>query len=231
MNRTTAWLKDFLLQAVSVIVIMTLILFGSFYFVQIKALFAADTTELSQRITDGSLDVAVVDASGDIVTSPVVNFSTLSFTFSPATTTATLGTVAEKMRVSNPTGTAAWSLTLAATSGATATWSDGGTNNFDYNDANFSEDGADTDSVGGRLAVDPAAGSITGVNGCATTNVSLGSASAFNEGVTNSITLITANATASKYCRWDLTGVAHSQSIPAAQAGATYTLDMTLTAS
>jgi hypothetical protein len=191
---------------------------------------AANTTELSQVINDGTLAVDIVDGSGDTISSPAVSFAAQSFSFSSATSTATLGSASEKIRLSNPTGTATWSVTLAATSGAGTTWSDG-SDLMDFNDPAFSDDGGDTDNVGGRLAVDPSGGTVAGVSGCSTSNVSAGSASAFDEGVTDSVTLFSASASASTYCRWELTGVSMSQSIPSNQAGGTYTLDMTLTAS
>ena len=222
-------LNKLILPCVNVLLIGTLILLGSFSFGSISLL-AADTTQLSQVISDGTLDIAIVDSSGVTVSSPAVSFTAASFAFTPATTTATLGASAERLRVSNPTGTATWSLALAATSGSTASWSDG-SDNMDFNDPSYSEDGPDADSLGGRLAVDPSGGTIAGVSGCSVSNVSLGSASAFDEGVTDSITLFSASASASTYCRWDLTGVSMSQSIPTSQAGGTYTLDMTLTAS
>jgi len=192
---------------------------------------AANTTDFSQTINAGSLSVDIVDADGTTVGSPSVSFSSMTFSFDKASTTGTFGAAAQKVRLSNPTGTATWSVTVAATSGATATWSDGGSNTFDFNDPAFADDGGDTDTKGGRLAVDPSGGTIAGVNGCSTTNVSAGSSSAFSEGATNSITLFSASSGAATYCRWDLTGVSLTQSIPAQQAGATYTLNMTLTAS
>jgi hypothetical protein len=223
-------LNKFILPSVNILLLGTLVLLASFSFTSISSLIAADTTELSQVISDGTLDIAIVDANGDTVSSPSVSFSGATVAFTPATTTATLGAASEKLRVSNPTGTATWSLAMAATSGATASWSDG-SDTMDFNDPAFAEDGADTDSLGGRLAVDPSGGTIAGVSGCSTSNVSLGSSSAFDEGVTDSITLFSASASASTYCRWDLTGVSMTQSIPSSQAGGTYTLDMTLTAS
>jgi len=194
-------------------------------------LHAANVTQLSQVIDDGVLTVDIVDANGNPVVSPSISFSSSSFSFSNATSTASLGTESEKIRLSNPTNTATWSVTLAATDGSTASWSDGGTENFDFNDELYSEDGNDTDLLGGRLAIDPSSGSLVGINGCLTADISLGSSIAFIEGVTDSATLFSASASASTYCRWDLTSVSLVQSIPPSQEQGTYTLDMTLTAS
>ena len=218
-----------LMRLAGVALITALVL--PWFMIYVRFVSAANTTDFSQTINAGSLNVDIVDANGTTVGSPSVSLSSMTFSFDKATTTGTFGTASQKVRLSNPTGTATRSVTVAATSGATTVWTDGGSNTFDFNDPAFADDGGDTDTKGGRLAVDPSGGTIAGVNGCATTNVSAGSSSAFNEGVTNSITLFSASLGASTYCRWDLTGVSLSQSIPAQQAGATYTLNMTLTAS
>ncbi|MFH0873887.1 MAG: hypothetical protein V1846_03585 [Candidatus Komeilibacteria bacterium] len=215
-------------QRLYLFIIGLLFLSGGSFFIAHQAQGVATT--LSQTINAGTLAVAIVDADGATVGSPSVTFGAMTYSFSAATTTGTLGASAQRIRVSNPTATAAWTVALAATSGATATWSDGGSNTMDFNDPGYSQDGDDDDTKGGRLAVDPSGGSLSGVSGCSTDNVSLGSSSAFNEGPTNSITIFS-STTAATYCRWDLTGVALTQSVPASQPPATYTLGLTLTAS
>lgn len=194
---------------------------------------AANTPTFSQTINNGTLGVDVVDGSGNTVASPSVSFGALTFSFTNQSSTGTLGTASAKIRMSNPTGTATWSATIAATSGATATWSNG-SSTFDFNDPTASAtDGADADSVGGQLTVNASGATLAGAFGsCATTGLTLGSSTAFSEGVTNSVTLTTAGGTAATYCRWDLTNVALTQTIPAGQiAGAAYTIGMTLTIS
>lgn len=191
---------------------------------------ASDTTQMSQTIS-GSLDIGIVDGSGNAVASPDVAFPSKSFSMTYQTSTATLGTVSEKMRVTNPSGaTDTWTLSIAATGGATANWSSG-TNHYDFNDSTASAgDGADADSYGGQMTIDPSAGTIVGVSGTATANVSKGSSFGFTEGTKNSIDLMTASAGATKPGQWDLTGVTVSQTIPGAQAAGSYMIDMTLTA-
>lgn len=190
---------------------------------------AADDTQFSQDIT-GVLDVAIVDAGGSTVASPSVAFPSTAFSGTFQTSVATLGVSAERMRVTNPTGTDTWTLAIAATSGATASWSSG-SDNYDFNDSTASAgDGADTDLYGGELTVDPSAGTIAGVSGTATTNVSLGASDAFDEGTTDSIDLMSASAGADAPGVWDLTGVGLSQTIPAMQATGSYTINMTVTA-
>lgn len=191
---------------------------------------AADTTDLSQSIS-GVLDVKIVDGSGDEVASPDVAFAGKNFSAIYQTSAAVLGTSSERMRITNPRGAVAtWALSLAATSGATAAWSNG-ENTYDYNDATaLAVDGADSDSIGGQLSIDPSAGSLAGVGTTATSNVSLGSASAFAEGSVNSIDILSASAGAQKPGVWDLTNVGLSQTIPAMQATGSYVFNMTLTA-
>jgi hypothetical protein len=190
----------------------------------------ADTTQMSQSIT-GALDVQIVDADGNPVASPEVAFPSKAFSMAFQSSEATLGTSSEKMRVTNPSGTTdTWTLSIAATSGATASWSNG-TSNYDFNDSGAdATDGEDADSVGGQMTVDPSAATIAGIGETSITNVSKGSQDSFVEGSVDSIDLMSAATGASKPGQWDLTGVGISQTIPGAQATGAYTMDMTLTA-
>lgn len=191
---------------------------------------AAGTTHLSQSIT-GALDVQIVDGSGNAVASPAVAFPAKAFAMASQTSATTLGTASEKMRITNPSGaTDTWTLSIAATSGATALWTNG-TKQYDFNDANASAgDGADTDSAGGQMTIDPSGATIAGVGGTAITNISKGTVDSFVEGSTDSIDLMSASAGAVKPGQWDLTGISLSQSIPGAQASGSYTLDLAVTA-
>jgi hypothetical protein len=78
--------------------------------------------------------------------------------------------------------------------------------------------------------VDPSGATITPQGGCVSTGISLGSSTAFNQGVTDSVTLATASGSTQTSCYWDFTGVSMSQDIPARQSAGTYTISMTLTA-
>jgi hypothetical protein len=145
------------------------------------------------------------------------------------TVSGTLGTSSQKIRVTNSTMNPQWSVSLAATSGATTLWS-AGTPKYDFNDPTASAlDGADSDSFGGQLTINPATGTLTPQSGCTNTGVSKGSSSAFSEGVTNSITLVSSSGSAETNCYWDFTGITLSQDIPSEQTVANYFLDMTLT--
>ncbi len=194
----------------------------------------AATVGLSQTITDGTLNIRITsDACVTNVGSPSVGFSGASFSFATQASTGILGPSAQRLCIENPTNTPTWSVTLGATDGTTAVWSNG-SHAFDFNDATASAaDGGDTDSVGGQLSW-TAGGTVAGLNSCATTGVTVGSAAEFEEGVTDAITLLSASGSAAPYCQYTYTTAAPnlSQSIPASQAGgAPYTLNMTITIS
>lgn len=204
---------------------MTLGIFIVIFFALVTAqLVIADTTvtTFNQTISAGTLAIDIVDAAGDIVPSPSVTFGGVTFSFDAQTATGTLGTSSQKIRLSNPTSTAAWNISIAATGGAGTPWTTGSyTYPFD------STGGADT----GRLTVDASVGTSTPIGaGCDNTNVSLGSSAYFLNGTTDSIDLLTATTGADVGCRWDLTGVSLSQRIPAGKNAGDYTLGMTLTA-
>lgn len=173
----------------------------------------------------------IVDASNVSVASPSVSFASRSFSFACQTATATLGVTAQQLRVVNTTSTATWTLGIAATSGANATWSDGGTRTYDFNDPTSvgCNDGGDADSVAGQLTVNPTAATITPDASCSNTGVSLGASTAFNQGVTDSISLVTGSASAEINCMWNITGVGLSQTIPAEQPETVYSIGLTLT--
>lgn len=195
----------------------------------------AATIGLSQLISDNALNVSVTsDACTTTVPSPAVAFSTANFSFTPQSSSGILGASSQRICIQNPTATAAWSVTLAATDGPTALWSNG-TDSFDFNDlVPLGIDGLDADSVGGQLSW-TGGGSLAGLSGCSTLGLLLGLPAAFVEGVIDDITLVTAAPiVSSPYCSFTYTASAAnlSQAIPGSQAaGAPYTLNMTLTIS
>ena len=197
--------------------LFALIIFSSLVFIQIAW---SATTDFTQAITEGTLSVDIVDASGETVVSPGVAFEEKAFSFEAQNATGTLGTSAERIRLSNPTATAVWTVTMAATGGTGATWT-AGSFTYPYNAAAADD---------GRLTVNPSVGTIAGVAGCATTNVTKGDSAYFvGEGTVN-VTLMSAASGAAVGCRWDLTGVALTQRIPASQAPGNYSIGMTITA-
>lgn len=200
---------------------------------------ASSTTQLTHTINAGTLATDIRDSNRDPVANPSVAFSTVTSSFDCLTggnaSTGTLGTNDERLYVDNPDAADnGWTLTVAATSGATATWDDGGSNTHDFNDPTGTpagcDDGADGDSVGGQLTVDASGATLTtDCQSCNTTGITLGSSTAFNQGTTDSVTLLNAGGTSSDYGRWYLTGASLSQTIPASTPAGSYTLDLTLT--
>jgi hypothetical protein len=190
-----------------------------------KAL-ASNQSQLNQSISDGTRSIDIVDAGGTTVASPSVSFNSASFSFDTQDTTAVLGVASQRVRIFNPTSTATWTASIAG-SAPTASWT-AGSNHYDFNDGSSYTDGADADSYGGQLLINPAGATLAGVSGCATTNVSLGGSSAFSEGSTDSITIASGASGAPTYCRWDITNIGLTQRIPASQASGSYSLNLVL---
>lgn len=168
----------------------------------------------------------IVDNTGASVASPSVSMTTTTKKFTCQTITGTLGVSTQKIRVTsnNPADANGWTLAMAATGGTSSTWT-AGANTYKYNDATGSPAGC----TNGQLTVDPTSETITPEGGCATTGVSaLGSATAYATG-TSSITIASANNTASYYCYWDITGLTLSQKIPKLQTSGSYSIGFTLT--
>ena len=178
----------------------------------------------------GSLSADIVDGSGSSVASPSTALSAVSRSFACQTVAGTLGVSTQKVRVSNTTANPAWTLSVAATGGASANWSTG-TSQYDFNDPSSlgCSDGSDADSLAGDLTINPAAGTITPQSGCTATGVSLGSSAAFSQGTLDSITIASAGSSAGTGCYWDLTGIVLSQTVPSMQQSGSYVINLTLT--
>jgi hypothetical protein len=192
-------------------------------------------TEDSSKITilgaSGSQSVDIVDASGNSVSSPSVDFTTKNFDWGTQTSTGTFGTSSQKVRATNGTTDDTWSVNLAG-SATTTTWT-ANSYHYDFNDDNGSgyTDGADADSYGGQMTVDPSGGTVAGVpdnTSCPITNISKGLSDSFVEGTTNSIDIFYGASSSTVPCKWDFTGASITQKIPAAQPGGSYSISMTL---
>jgi hypothetical protein len=200
------------------------------------ATFAANST-LNQTINPGVLATGILDDSRNPVGTPAVAMSAKNFSFECQngvdSSTGTLGTNTERLYVSNADAADnGFTLALAATDGATATWSNGGAETIDFNDSASAgcTDGADGDTAAGQLTVDPAGTLTTDCAACTTTGTSTGTLAAFSQGTTDSVTLLNAGATSDDVWRGYLTGVNLSQAIPAETQADSYTLNLTLTA-
>lgn len=180
-------------------------------------------------VNTGSLTVDIVDDNGDSVSSPSISMGAITFSFSYQSANGTFGISTEKIRVDNTTQSPQWTLSIAADSGSTAFW-DGTINDYDFNDPTANAgDGADDDSLGGQMTINASAGTLTPQGGCSNTGITLGSSASFSEGVTDSITLLSAGSSADTNCYWDFTGIGISQTVPAEQNADNYSIDMTLT--
>lgn len=186
---------------------------------------AADTT-FSQTINAGTLSVDILDENQQTVATPGVTMSAITASTSCQTpgSSGTLGTNTQRVYVDNPeAANAGWGLSIAATGGPTATWSDG-TNSLDFNDP------AGSGCTGGQLSVDPSVATITAdCQSCTNTGITTGAAASFNQTVLDSIDLVNAAGTSDDIWRGYLTGAAVSQVIPAEQPVGAYSLSMTLT--
>ena len=191
----------------------------------------ADETYVTLGTGGGALSVSIRDESGGLVTSPSVSFgSGIVASTSAQVASGTLGSDSEKIVVTNGTTNSAWQLTLSAEM-AGSTWSSFTTNAdpFDFNDSGTG-DGTDTDTVPGRLTVDPSTMAISPSTGCSNTALTRGTSVTFLEGVTDTATLLSAGATADNGCSWDITNISVSQWIPPRQTAGDYHLTMTITA-
>lgn len=196
---------------------------------------AASNSSLSQVINAGTLTTDIADAAHTSVPSPSVTMTTGNVGFSCTSSSGTLGTNTARLYMSNAgAANLGWTLTIAATNGTTSKRADAGDNaHYDFNDAATSgcSDGADTDTYAGQLRVDPSVSTLTtDCQSCTTASISKGASAAFQEGTTDSITLLNAGAASDDIWRGYLTGVGLTQAIPASTEPGSYSLGLTLTA-
>lgn len=182
----------------------------------------------------GVLSTDFVDSGGLSIGSPSFSLNALGFPLDCSESTGVMGETTQKLRITNMTANANWSTSIAATEGAAALWRNGGnTRQYDFNDTtgtpNGCTDGGDVDSKAGLLRIEPSGASIIPQSGCTTTDLTLGSDTNFNEGVTDAITLLSASSSADTECYWDVTDINLRQQIPAAQEGDTYNINFTIT--
>jgi len=196
--------------------------------------YAANNANVTQTINSGTLVTDIRDASRVTVASPSFAMTGTTFSFNCQTSTGTLGSAAQRIYVDNPgAANAGYTLTLAATAGATGLWNNSGdTQSFDFNDPTGAgcTDGADADAKGGQLTVNPAASTLTtDCTTCTVTGITKGASTAYSQAVTDSVTLLTAAAGSDDIGRWYLTGVGLSQTLPGEQPNESYTINLTAT--
>lgn len=207
-------------------------IFISFVLLSATYVYASNTSTFNQTINAGTLSIDIVDGSYVTVGSPSITMNSVSFSFACQASTGTFGTATEQIYIQNPDAADnGWTASLAATD-PTDLWDSTGTD-FDFNDPTGSgcTDGGDTDSFGGQMTVDASGGTLAvgQCSTCTTTNVSKGTSSAYSEGATDDITVLSGAAGSDDIGDWTLQGVSISQSIPAEQpAAADYSIDMSL---
>ena len=190
------------------------------------AAYASLSPSFTQTINTGTLTSDIYQSDDATpVSSPTVAFAAQSYSFSCKTSTATLGDSNDKLNVTNlANGINTWNIAIAATSGPTATWSNG-THTYKFND------GTGSGCTNGQLTVDSSVATLTDdCNSTCTANgstVSKGTSTAFVSGTQNSVTLMSDSAGTA----WEgyLTGISLSQKIPALQHSGSYSLPMTIT--
>ncbi len=208
---------------------------GRYFHALLDAAGAAQQTSTADRgfRALGSITADIVDASYVTISNPTTAMNSDTFSLTCQTVTGSFGTASQQIYVNNNNGANnGWTLTLAAQA-ATNVWNSTGPD-YDFNDPTGSgcTDGGDADSVGGQMTVDPSVATLAvgQCGSCTTNNISKGSSAAFNQGTTDSITLLSAATASDDVGDWKLTGVSISQKIPAEQPSASdYNINMVLT--
>ena len=182
------------------------------------------------KTAGGSLDVRFADATNATLTNPTTVFSAAMTSRTASTTTAKLSNnSSQQLEVANSLSTTGWSVSLAATGGPTAKWTQTGSA------ANYAFNSTNTDQ--GQLSVDlsssafTASGSTPLGQACTTAGLSYGAGGAFVAGTAsaNAITLATASSSSGLTCLFKLQDISLKQTIPAYQKPGTYTLPVTVT--
>lgn len=185
----------------------------------VQAATTADS-QLTQTINAGVLSTSVLDAGGSVVVSPsfAMSAGTVS-TSSQQTVTGTFGSNTQRITVDNPGASdTGFTLTIAATGGASATWTDAA-KTYPFNAATAAQ---------GQLTINAAVGTLTPVVGTAT-GITKGTSATFSGGANTPISLLNAGATSDNVWNGYLTGVSLSQTIPAATPVGNYAISLTQT--
>ena len=182
------------------------------------------------KTADGSLGIRFADATDATLTNPTTGFSAAMTSKTASTTTAKLSNnSSQQLEVANSLSTTGWSVSLAATGGSTAKWTQtGDTANYAFNSTNTDQ---------GQLSVDlsssafTASGSMPLGQACTTAGLSYGAGGAFVAGTAsaNAVTLATASSGSGLTCLFKLQNITLKQTIPAYQKPGTYTLPVTVT--
>lgn len=182
------------------------------------------------KTADGSLGIRFANAANATLANPTTGFSAATTSRAASTTTAKLSNnSSQQLEVANSLSTTGWSVSLAATGGPTAKWTQTGSA------ANYAFNSTNTDQ--GQLSVNlsssafTASGSTPLGQACTTAGLSYGTGGAFVAGTAsaNAITLATASSSSGLTCLFKLQNISLKQTIPAYQKPGTYTLPVTVT--
>lgn len=220
---------SFVKKTLSTVSMMVLMFAGSYAL-------ASSTSNFQLTINPGTLSIDIVNGSYVAVASPSVVFGAVNASFGCQTPGAsgTFGTATQQIYIANPDAADnGWTASLAA-SAPTNLWSSA--TGLDFNDpsgtpAGCADGGGDTDTRGGQMTVNPSGATLANgqCTGCNTSNVTLGSSAAFDEGTTDSITVASAAAAANDIADYTVQGVAVTQTIPGSQPAANdYDINMVL---
>jgi uncharacterized protein (TIGR02145 family) len=181
---------------------------------------ASEDVIFEQEVNEGDLLIYFVNELKEYVHIPSsIIFSFVEVSSQDQESTAVLGTDQETIRVDNATsGEVELTASLDVTNFLEdAKWLDGENSYLAY-----SED----EGISGGLELDPVV-SLIETQGCEEEVVSRGSTSRFTPTTSESIDIFT--TTGGQYCRYDLTGIDLTQTIPGRTPAGNYSLDMVLT--
>lgn len=138
--------------------------------------------------------------------------------------------------VANPDATSGgWSVSLAPSGGADSAWGSSSDNFLTFNQSDCAYNGniqLKGNFLGGRMYVNPTSATIVNGkcagSGCSVDGVTLGSASYFDYGVNDSITLVQADNNSNSIADYLIHGINVSQTIPAMTPSDSYSMEMTL---
>jgi len=200
---------------------------------------AQKTVRFTAVINPGALLADIRNEYGQTIANPTLDLgrivNSMKCRYSSTAITGTFGDNSKRIYVDNPKAAFdGWTLTIASEAGSTARWSSGDNYHFDYNDIGYDGNGctdSDSDGYGGLLSIDPGNAKLdSDCRDCSTQNILLGSKTPKSFAESSNITLLRANDQSDVAGSWYLTGVQVEQTIPAAQDGGSYSIDLVLTA-
>ena len=177
-------------------------------------------TKFSQTITPGVLSAFFCSGPIDTpVSDPIFKMETKSVQLSSQNSEGEFGNNNTLLCIVNP-GAAdnGWILTLNATNPGVSEWATGDGKKYKYNDRYISQ---------GSLTVDPSVSTLAVFSPYTRTGITMGSSARFSG--SDSVTLMSASASADDFWRGKIKGIKLKQYIPSRQPSGVYMLPMTQT--